>query len=211
MTSHRDLDLSLQKKALRNDLRKARLAYCEQSGPALSQDFSQLAGYADDLLAWVAQHFPGIAADDGTRSKKVLVIASFKAKGREINPSALEAVLRARGHTLAWPRVHHDGIRFFADDGVPPFVPGSYGLLEPHPKATELEPDLILLPLVGFDAVGHRLGQGGGYYDRVLSKRRGHCLSVGLAFECQRVDELPVEAHDRAMQAVLTPEGLQLF
>lgn len=196
---------------MRSQLRQARLAYSEQRGLDLGLDFMALASHADALLAWALQALPAQNPEGPDGSRKPLVIASFKAKGREINPSALESMLRARGHTLVWPRVQHDGIHFLADDATPPFLPGSYGLLEPNPKATALEPALILLPLIGFDRKGQRLGQGGGYYDRVLSRRRGQCLSVGLAFDCQGVDELPVEAHDLPMQAILTPSGLRVF
>ncbi|MFZ9904976.1 MAG: 5-formyltetrahydrofolate cyclo-ligase [Steroidobacteraceae bacterium] len=93
-----------------------------------------------------------------------------------------------------------------------------YGILEP----TDLTPvsardlQLILLPLVGFDAHGHRLGSGAGYYDRALSFRRlrrhwpGPKL-VGLAYECQRVEALAVRTTDIPLDAIITERGIEFF
>jgi len=83
-------------------------------------------------------------------------------------------------------------------------TPGSHGILEPC--STELTPpedmDLIVIPGVGFDARGHRLGHGKGHYDRLLKATRG--FKVGLAFQEQLVHELPIEAHDVPMDLILT-------
>ncbi len=76
--------------------------------------------------------------------------------------------------------------------------------------------DLIFMPLVGFDEYGNRLGMGGGYYDRTLAfmHRRRHWRGpklVGLAHELQRVDELPAQPWDIAMNAVITEEQIHNF
>jgi 5-formyltetrahydrofolate cyclo-ligase len=73
--------------------------------------------------------------------------------------------------------------------------------------------DLILLPLLGYDAQGQRLGQGGGYYDRTLARlgKARRPLRIGLAYACQQLATLPVEDHDRPLHAVLTERGLQRF
>jgi 5-formyltetrahydrofolate cyclo-ligase len=73
---------------------------------------------------------------------------------------------------------------------------------------------VILMPLVGFDAAGNRLGNGAGYYDRFLANRRGRYgkpLLIGIAFECQRLDALAVAAHDVPLDAVITERGLHYF
>ena len=79
--------------------------------------------------------------------------------------------------------------------------------------ATDL--DVVLLPLLGFTASGHRLGQGGGYYDRALREcRQGARRSpklVGLAFTAQRCEHIPVQEHDVILDAICTEEGLTEF
>jgi len=69
--------------------------------------------------------------------------------------------------------------------------------------------DLLLLPLTAFDLKGHRLGMGGGYYDRTLAKTNtGEPLVVGLAYDFQEVEACPIEAYDQPMQMILTPSRL---
>lgn len=93
-----------------------------------------------------------------------------------------------------------------------------YGILEPldaRPlNARQL--DLLLMPLVGFDTQGYRLGMGGGYYDATLAFMRHRRLwrkprLVGLAYECQRVETLPHDPWDMPLDAVLTERQLYRF
>jgi 5-formyltetrahydrofolate cyclo-ligase len=65
-------------------------------------------------------------------------------------------------------------------------------------------PDLIVVPGLAFTAGGHRLGQGGGWYDRFLSERRADCTTIGVCFACQIVDHLPMDEHDVVLDAVVT-------
>ena len=82
--------------------------------------------------------------------------------------------------------------------------PGPWGALQPSAEAEEVVPDVAFVPLVGFTADGHRLGQGGGHYDRWLAAHPA-TLPIGLAWDVQRLDSLPVEEHDRVLAAVVTP------
>ena len=84
---------------------------------------------------------------------------------------------------------------------------GPYGALQPGGPAPGLVPDALFVPLIGFTADGHRLGQGGGHYDRWLAAHPA-CLAIGLAWDCQLVDRLPVEPHDRRLNAVVTPSRI---
>ena len=94
-------------------------------------------------------------------------------------------------------RAWHDP---FDDDDL---EPGPWGALQPSAAAAVCEPDLLFVPLLGFTADGHRLGQGGGHYDRWLA---AHDIpAVGLAWDCQLCERLPLEAHDRPLTAVVTP------
>lgn len=85
-------------------------------------------------------------------------------------------------------------------------APGKFGIREPsaHCPAFPLNRlDFVLAPGVGFDAAGHRLGRGGGYYDRLLAHISG--VKCGVAFDEQVVGQIPAEPHDIQMNFVLTP------
>lgn len=71
--------------------------------------------------------------------------------------------------------------------------------------------DLIFMPLTGLDRRGHRLGMGGGYYDRTLAGLPGKPLRVGLAHDCQVVEQVPSEAWDIRLHAAVTPSGRLIF
>lgn len=75
--------------------------------------------------------------------------------------------------------------------------------------------DLVLLPLVGFDLQGHRLGMGGGFYDRTFQFLRGKTtpkpFMLGLAYELQKIEHIPIDPWDVSMDGVLTEEKLYLF
>lgn len=81
---------------------------------------------------------------------------------------------------------------------------GPFGVLQPEPSASEVVPDVVFVPLLGFTPRGDRLGQGAGHYDRWLAEHPG-VEAIGLAWDCQCIAALPVEAHDRPLSAVVTP------
>jgi 5-formyltetrahydrofolate cyclo-ligase len=85
--------------------------------------------------------------------------------------------------------------------------PGPFGALQPLADAEPAELALVIVPLIAFTPDGHRLGQGGGHYDRWCA---AHPLipAIGLAWDSQRVDKLPVEDHDHPLDAVITPTRL---
>jgi 5-formyltetrahydrofolate cyclo-ligase len=87
-------------------------------------------------------------------------------------------------------------------------APGTYGILEPLPQFIRPFPkenlDLILVPAVAFDLKGFRLGYGAGYYDRFLASLPAKVLTIGMAFELQIVEEIPVEATDLPVDYVIT-------
>ncbi len=82
--------------------------------------------------------------------------------------------------------------------------PGFKGILEPPVSATVMEkPDLIIMPLVAFDPDRNRLGQGGGYYDRYLAAHPD-IYTIALAFDCQKVDRIPVQEWDIRPNMIIT-------
>jgi len=93
---------------------------------------------------------------------------------------------------------------------------GPLGLRQPvrgRPCRGARRMDLILLPLLGFDAQGHRLGNGGGYYDRALATPRAgrRPLLVGYAYAAQEMAAIPAESWDVRLDAVVTEQGLRRF
>jgi 5-formyltetrahydrofolate cyclo-ligase len=89
--------------------------------------------------------------------------------------------------------------------------PSGFGTLAPSELAPRAQPDLVLMPLLGFDKAGTRLGYGGGYYDRTLAGMSKKPRLIGLAFAAQELDEIPREAHDVPLDAVVTETGVRHF
>jgi 5-formyltetrahydrofolate cyclo-ligase len=85
--------------------------------------------------------------------------------------------------------------------------PSPFGVLQPRQDCPEVMPALVFVPLVAFTEDGERLGQGGGHYDRWVAANP-QIAAVGLAWDCQLVDALPAEPHDRPLRAVVTPTRL---
>lgn len=92
-----------------------------------------------------------------------------------------------------------------------PLYEAGFGTLAPPDLAPRMDPDVILVPLLGFDAAGTRLGYGGGYYDRTLAAMATRPMLVGLAFAAQRFDHIPRARHDVPLDAVVTEEGVLFF
>lgn len=79
------------------------------------------------------------------------------------------------------------------------------------PEVPAEDLDLILTPGAAFDRQGYRMGYGGGFYDRLLNRRRPGVPAIGLAFSEQLVDALPVEAHDQKLDGIVTDAGVLRF
>jgi 5-formyltetrahydrofolate cyclo-ligase len=89
-----------------------------------------------------------------------------------------------------------------------PLTTGAFGIAEPI-DAPRVSPGILLVPLLAFDARRYRLGYGGGHYDRTLTafRAKGDVTAIGLAFDEQRVPDVPVGAYDQQLDWILTPSG----
>jgi len=192
-------DLDVRKTAMRPRMRSLRRT--------LARDFPQadwMAGeHVEALLAALTLTVPRIAA-------------VYHPAGAEFDPACVAEKLTALGWTLALPycpapdeamvfRRHEKGDRL-APDGA--------GILSPPASAEALTPNLIIAPVLAFDAEGYRLGQGGGYYDRTLDAMRQRGATppvVGLAYAGQEVEAVPFGEHDQRLDAILTETGYRLF
>jgi 5-formyltetrahydrofolate cyclo-ligase len=130
----------------------------------------------------------------------------------EISPlPAMDAAEKSRT-VVAYPAFadHQSPFRFLAGD---PSEAGPWACFQPPLDAPEVNPDLVLVPLVAIDARGTRLGQGKGHYDRVLGRLREHgALLIGIGWAVQKVDqEIPAEAWDVPLDGFASPDGLEMF
>jgi len=142
------------------------------------------------------------------------VVAGYYPIQSEINPLPLMQAFEDRGFPLALPCLvpdeggyvmHFRRFRLGDDLEVGPF-----GIHQPHRDAGEVTPDVVLAPLLGFTRDGHRLGYGGGYYDRALEalRVRGHARLCGVAFSGQELAELPYDVHDQRLDEIFTERGV---
>ncbi|MCS7101754.1 MAG: 5-formyltetrahydrofolate cyclo-ligase [Burkholderiaceae bacterium] len=88
-----------------------------------------------------------------------------------------------------------------------PMRVGAYGIREPARHA-RINPQLLLIPCVGVDSQRYRLGYGGGYYDRTLARLDPRPVTVGIAFECGRVNTIGPQPHDIRLDLVITEAGV---
>lgn len=139
------------------------------------------------------------------------VVSGFLAIGEELDPQPLMMRLRAEGHALALPVMQGKGLPLVFRDWKPgdPLAARMWGIREPTDAAPLTLPDVLLVPLLAFDRAGHRLGYGGGFYDRTLAELRSRkaIRAIGLAFATQEVDEVPHLDYDQRLDWVLTPDG----
>lgn len=139
-------------------------------------------------------------------------VGLYRAGPNEAPAGTYARWFQENGHVIALPRfAHRDAPMEFAAHADPfaegDLETGPFGLMQPRADAPRVVPEVVIVPLIGFAADGRRLGQGGGHYDRWLAAHPG-TLAIGLAWDCQLVDDLPHEAHDHPLAAVVTPTRL---
>lgn len=140
---------------------------------------------------------------------KDAVIGLYRADPGEAPASGYAKFFLEAGHTIALPwltgldapmrfRVHTDPY------GETDLEQGFFGLMQPGEDAQEVTPDVLIMPLVAFTQDGDRIGQGGGFYDKWIGAHPG-VIRIALAWDIQKVDEMPIEPHDMRVSAVVTP------
>lgn len=142
-------------------------------------------------------------------------IGLYLSIGAELDTAPLLAALQRKHHRIYVPCVdsHRDGrMRFVPLAPHTPLRRKRFGILEPATRGGSASRiDVLILPLVGFDAQGTRLGSGAGYYDRWLSRQRPRPLCIGYAYAIQECAVLPREPWDRSLDAICTERGLRWF
>jgi 5-formyltetrahydrofolate cyclo-ligase len=135
------------------------------------------------------------------------VVSGFWPLGEEIDIRPLLHALHARGHKVALPVTPGRGeaLTFRGWQPGDALVPERFGTM--RPIGDLLVPDMLLIPLLAFDAAGGRLGYGGGFYDRTLPGLPGR-YRLGCAFAAQQVDAVPIGPYDMRLDAVATENGI---
>ena len=143
------------------------------------------------------------------------IVSGFWPMRSEVDVRPLMFALRENGARLCLPAILDKTTMVFREliRGAT-LVDMGFGTAGPGEEAETLDPSIMLVPLAAFDARGHRIGYGAGYYDRAIEllTRNGHALRlVGVAFDCQEVPEVPDEPHDVVIPEILTEGGLRRF
>jgi 5-formyltetrahydrofolate cyclo-ligase len=129
-------------------------------------------------------------------------------------PAIVEAL--DSGKRIAIPYCERARLKLWQLHALQELVPGSYGILEPPKqrwseagrRIDPVELDLIVVPGVGFDRKGNRLGSGQGYYDRLMSHVRPQTWRIAVCYESQLLDEVPVAPHDVPMHMIITEKQI---
>ncbi len=190
---------SLSRQDLRKLIREKRNALCSdtqfQAALDLVTQFSQLPEVKQ------SQHIAFYLSSDGELDTKPL-IESLWQQGKSIYLPVIHPFSKSQ-------LLFH---QYLSDDQL---VYNRYGILEPKLDIRHLMPvrelDLICTPLVAFDNIGHRLGMGGGYYDRTLSRwftEGKGAMPIGIAHDCQHVNRLPIESWDIPLPKIVTPSRI---
>jgi 5-formyltetrahydrofolate cyclo-ligase len=136
------------------------------------------------------------------------VVSGFMPMKTEIDPLPLMRKLAEAGATLALPVIvgRDKPLIMRAWLWGEPLGSGVWGIREPKPEALQVDPDILLVPLLAFDRAGYRLGYGGGYYDLTIAGLRAQktVTAVGIAFAAQEVLGVPTTPRDARLDLVLT-------
>jgi len=139
-------------------------------------------------------------------------LAGFWPLGGEVDLVPLLHAWHDAGGVALLPRVEGPGrpLRFLRWTPGTVLQASGFGVDEPPPEACEHRPDIVLVPLLAVDRRGYRVGYGGGYYDRTLADL-GAVTAIGVAFDVQRVDEVPRGPYDMPLTHLATESGIMTF
>src|SRR5262245_9066096 len=143
------------------------------------------------------------------------IVSGFWPIRSEVDVRPMMFALREKGARLCLPAILDKTTIVFRElvrGGA--MVDMGFGTAGPSEDAEVLDPSIMLIPLAAFDARGHRIGYGAGYYDRAIARltENGHAPRlIGIAFNCQEVPEVPEEWHDVIIPEILTESGLRRF
>lgn len=142
------------------------------------------------------------------------IVAGYMPIQTEIDPRPTQNALCDLGYRLCLPVIqgHDQPLIFRQWTPQSAMIEGDFGALIPR-GGDHLTPDIAIIPLVGFDTKGARLGYGGGFYDRSLAEIQTQkpVLKVGFAFAGQEIDSVPTDKFDQFLDAIVTENGVRRF
>jgi 5-formyltetrahydrofolate cyclo-ligase len=146
------------------------------------------------------------------RERRFRSVSGYWPMRSEMDLRPLLAALAEIGREVALPAVIGLGqpLEFRRWQPGSALATGRFGTAHPPPEAGAIDPDVLLVPLLAFDARHYRLGYGAGFYDRTLAglRARKKILAIGVAYSAQRVGDVPVDGWDEALDLVLTEHGI---
>jgi 5-formyltetrahydrofolate cyclo-ligase len=186
-------DPQTRKAAIREQARKNRLAQKDK----------------DEVSRVICDKFISLPAHEAASTVMWYVDAGGEVRTRHALPFALKQGKRV---VVPWCILETNELGLFLLEEMAELVEGAYRILEPRQELRTLtskvvqpeELDLVMVPGTAFDLQGGRMGQGKGYYDRLLSRVRPDAPLVGMAFDCQVFPDIPVAPHDVFMDRILT-------
>jgi 5-formyltetrahydrofolate cyclo-ligase len=190
---------------LGNQRRKLDMLSAEKSALRFVARENRLSLKSAGFAAALARHAEDLKLAPGT------IVGGYHALPDEADPALLLERLVELGCHAAFPRVVGKGapLEFHRVPDGEVLAPGAFGVHEPLDIWPRVIPQVLLVPLLAFDAQGTRLGYGGGFYDRTLALL--NVPAIGIAYAGQEVPSLPRDVHDRTLDMVLTENGLRSF
>lgn len=169
---------------------------------------AKLAAERPDAGVELLRHWPDVGRRAGC-------VAAYIPIHSEIDVWPLMRALADAGHELALPCIKRTGhpLKFRAYKIGDKLRRGAFGTREPMRDAALVRPDIMLLPLLAYSRDGHRLGYGGGFYDRTLQSLRtsGEIFACGVAYSGQEVPTLLTDQYDQKLDGVLTETGFKRY
>jgi len=190
-------DIASLKQALRKEAKARRAAAREAAGPGAAAMF--------------ADYFLSVADELGVAKGKI--VSGYWAMADEFDVRPLmERLVLEYGVDCALPVVVKKDAPLVFRKWRPglPLESGGFGTHHPPENLPEVDPDIVMVPLLAFDLAGYRVGWGGGFYDRTLEKLRKRAsgvVAVGTAFAAQRIDAVAHDDLDQPVDWVVTEQG----
>lgn len=164
-------------------------------------------------------------AAEWLRSRQASCVMLYMPFRSELDTKPLIEWCLKEGVVVILPRVHPSdrSMALYRLDGWEGLAPGAYGIMEPDPERcvpfdAHDRIDVVFAPGLAFDKKGGRLGYGGGYYDRFAANGSGYSVPpprkacwLGVAYELQLVEDLPMQEHDKRMDGIVTENGIMFF
>jgi 5-formyltetrahydrofolate cyclo-ligase len=189
------------KTTLRQDLVQKRWAYIHSLSPLTRQNAAKR--LASNIASYLVEN-------------EKMIIAGYWPLEDEIDSVPTLKFLHDKGHLIVLPCIESSSkVLTFREWNPEKSLEKKepFGIYQPGEEITSFIPDILLVPLLAFDLHGTRLGRGVGYYDSTLAALRSRktILAIGVAYEKQKVEEIPKESHDQPLDLIITEEKIHSF